>query len=141
MSEQGGAGVLMQIKIGGNFVALVHMQKVAFPEQEKTLWESTAHDDVEDGKVWKRFLDTGLRSLNEFTATLVWDPKETSHAAIQAGFDSLDPVSVHMEAPNGNEAVEFDMHIKKLGRVTEMDQGFQCEVACQPTGGWTLTVT
>lgn len=136
MAEQGGYGVICRISVSGTLTAITNLLDVTFPEQEKLLWESTAHDTASG---YVTFLATGLRQLNEFTLTLGWDDTASTHAALLAGYNSDSTVNMNIQDPDGQEVIAFAAHITKLGRVAELKGGYKCEVTVQPTDGPTIT--
>lgn len=137
IGEQGGFGVQLKIKVNSVLTALVHLEEVDWPELEKTLAELKCHDDAGG---YPTQLDTGRRKVNSFKATLVWDRTEPTHDAIQAAFDSTVPVDMSIQDPMGVETIEFEAHIAKMGRTSDQEDAFKCEVEIQPTGAPVITV-
>ena len=135
MATQGGLGLVLKINTG-SLTEVVNLLEADFPEQEKELWEYVLHSST-DG--YAEHMDTGLRKLTEFTATLLWDDTETTHAQFLTSFDASTPVGMSIEDPAGQEVIAFDAHIQKVGRVSKADEGYQCEVTIQPTGAPTIT--
>ena len=131
MSEQGGMGAVLEIMVSASLTAVTHVEDFEFPEFEKVLAEVTAHDSPGGYAEW---IASGKRKLNEFKCTLVWDASEATHAAMQAAFDSDDPVSMSVSDPDGVEHIHFEAHISKLGRQADQEEAVKCEVAIQPTG-------
>jgi predicted secreted protein len=131
MTIQGGYGAVLKIEVSAVLTAVVHVMDYEFPEFEKILADVTAHDSPGGYAEW---IATGKRKLNEFTCKLLWDPDATTHAAVQAAFDSDDAVGMSCEDPDGNEVIAFDAHISKLGRIAEQEEGYTCDVTIQPTG-------
>lgn len=131
MSTQGGFGVSVKIAVSSTLTAIAHVASGALPEFEKMVAEVTGHDAAGGYAEW---LATGKRKVNQFALTLVWDPAESTHAALKAGFDSNDSVAMSFESPDGYEIVSFDALIVKLGRVSEQEGYYQCDVTIQPTG-------
>jgi hypothetical protein len=136
MAEQGAFGVQLKISVSATLTIVANLLDVAFPEFEKYLADSTAHDSS-GGYV--EYISSGVRELKEFKATLGWDTSETTHAAIVTAFDSDDYVAMSIEDPNGNEVIAFNAHIKKIGRIGKIKEMFKCDVTIQPTGQPTIT--
>lgn len=131
MSRQGGFGAVLKIDVSLTLTAVVNVEEFEWPEFEKILAEVTAHDSP-DG--YAEHIASGKRQLNEFSCTLTWDISADTHEAIQAAFDADDPVDMSVEDPGGTEVIAFSGHVKNLGRITEQDGAYRCEVAIQPTG-------
>lgn len=136
MAIQGGFGSSLKITVSSVLTAVAGVKEFSFPEFEKVLADVTAHDSPGG---YAEHISTGKRKLNSFTATLVWDRDETTHAAIVAAFDSDSPVACSVEDPDGVEVIGFDAHISKLGRMIEQEDALTCEVEIQPTGQPTYT--
>ena len=135
MPTQGGLGLVLKINTG-TLTAVANLLEADFPEQEKELWEYVLHSST-DG--YAEYMDTGLRKLSDFTATVLWDDTETTHAAMLTAFDSTSTVGMSIEDPSGQEVIAFDAHIQKIGRISKADEGYQAEVTIQPSGGPTIT--
>lgn len=135
---EGGFGFVCKIDVVGVPTAIAHINSFGTPEFEKMVAEITGHDA--DGG-YAEWVSTGKRKMGEFTHTLAWDPISSTHAALLAGYNSDDPVQISIEDPSGKEKIEFDAHITKVGRKTEQEEGYMCEVTFQPTGKPTITVT
>jgi predicted secreted protein len=131
MARQGGYGAVMKIDVTAVLTAVVHVVDFEFPELEKVLADVTAHDSPGG---YSEFIASGKRTMNEFTVKVVWDRSEATHNAIQAAFDSDLPVGMSVQDPDGSEVIEFEAHVKKVGRIAEQEEGFMCEIAIQPTG-------
>lgn len=130
MTRQGGFGAVLKIDVSG-LTAVAHVKEFEFPEFEKLLADITAHDSPGG---YREMISTGKRQMNEFTCQLVWDVSAATHAAMQAAFDSDEPVDMSTEDPDGDEVISFSAHISKLGRVAEQEEGYVCDVTIQPTG-------
>ena len=135
MSTQGGLGVVLKIDDSG-LTTVANLLDADFPEQEKELWEYILHSST-DG--YAEHMDTGIRKLTEFTAVLLWDDTESTHAAILTAFDASTTVDMSIEDPSGQEVIAFAAHIQKIGRISKADEGYQCEVTIQPSGAPTIT--
>lgn len=132
---QGGFGVVLKIDVGTVLTAVTKVVDVGFPEFEKILAESTAHDSAGG---YAEFVATGKRRLNEFTCTLTWDTAESTHAAMVTAFDSDAAVSFSVNDPDAIETISFEGHIRTIGRISEQEDAYKAEVAIQPTGQPTI---
>ncbi|NLF77350.1 MAG: hypothetical protein GX573_16765 [Chloroflexi bacterium] len=135
MTIQGGFGIKLKIDVTGTPTVVAHLLEMEYPEFEKILVESTAHDSPGG---YAQYTATGKRRMGEFTATLAWDKTDPTHSAIQSAFDSLDPVAISVEDPDGGEPISFSAHIAKLGREAEQEGLYSCVVTIQPTGQPTI---
>jgi hypothetical protein len=135
MATQGGHGVDLKINTG-SLTSVVHLMDVSFPEQEKFLAEATYHDSA---SAYLEYIDTGLRQLTEFEATVAWDDTATTHAQVLTSFAASTAVGMSIEDPLGQEVIAFDAHIRKVGRVAQSRELYQCVITIQPTGGPTIT--
>lgn len=137
MGTQGGMGLVCKITVSNTLTALVHLQTgSSLPEFEKILKDVTGHDAA--GK-YAKLIATGKRKANPFNVKLLWDASEATHAAVQAAFDSDDPVAMSVESPDGNEVLAGEAHINKIGRTSEQEDGYMANVQVSPTGQWTVT--
>jgi hypothetical protein len=132
---QGGFGVILSIDVGTVLTAVTKVMDVGFPEFEKILAESTAHDSA--GGYYEA-VATGKRKLNEFTCTLTWDTAQATHAAVVTAFDSDAAVSFSIQDPDGDETISFEGHIRTVGRIAEQEDVYKAEVAIAPTGQPTI---
>jgi len=136
MSATGAFGVKVKITVASTMTAIAGIRDVEFPEFEKILTESTAHDST-DG--YATYVDTGKRKANSFKITLNWDSAAPTHAAILTAFDSTSPVNMSVEDPAGAEVIAFPAFITKIGRVAEQEDVYSCDVEIQPTGKPTIS--
>lgn len=136
MAKQGGFGVRLKITVGTALTVVAGVREVEFPEFEKILAESTAHDSSGG---WKEMIDTGKRALNAFTVTLSWDKAQTTHAAMSTALTSTSPVNMSVEDPAGAEIIAFSAFITKIGRTAEQEEVYSAEVEITPTGAPTIT--
>ena len=135
MATQGGHGVDLKINTG-SLVTVVHLMDVDFPAQEKFLAEATFHDS---SSAYLEYIDTGLRNLTEFTATVAWDDTETTHAQVLTSFAAATAVGMSIADPLGQETIAFDAHITKVQRIGRSRELYQAEITVQPTAGPTIT--
>ena len=135
MTGQGGFGVVLKINTGA-LTAIVNVEDVDFPEFEKILSESTAHDSTTG---YAEYIATGKRKLNEFPCTITWDTSEATHAQVVTSFGSDDPVGMSIEDPDSDETIAFDAHIRAMTRISKQEEHYKCDVAIQPTGAPTIT--
>lgn len=138
MTASGGFGTKLKIMVGTTLTAVAGLKDVTFPEQAKMLFESTAHP-TSGATGYATYGDTGKRQLTEFTATLFWDVDEATHAALLTAFDSTTALSMSIEDPAGDEVIAFSGHIRRIGRISSQEDGYQAEVSIQPTGAPTIT--
>lgn len=136
MPRQGGFGAVLKITVSAVLTAITHVEEFEFPELEKILAEITAHDSPGG---WAEHIPSGKRVANAFTCTLTWDRSQATHAAVVAAFDSDDAVGMSTEDPDGLETIAFQAHIAKMGRITDQEGSYQCEVEIQPTGIVSIT--
>jgi hypothetical protein len=136
MAEQGGFGAKLKITITAALTLIVNMKEVKFPEQIKELADATSHDSTGG---YRRFIDTGLRELSEFTATLRWDKLHATHAAILTTFNGTAAVAMTIEDPGGLEVMAFSAHVAKIARMSPLDDVYEAEVTFRPTGAPTIT--
>lgn len=137
MATQGSFGVKLKIDISSTLTAIAYMTDVSFPAQEKELADITPHPTT-GNTGYREWLDTGVRSLSDFTCTLTWDAAESTHAAILSAFDSTSPVSMSIEDPTGGETIAFSAHIKRISRLSALADAYKAEVQIQPTGAPTI---
>lgn len=131
MARQGGFGAILRISISSSLTAIAHIEEFEFPELEKLLVEVTGHD-APGG--WAEHIPTGKKKANAFNCTLTWDRNNTTHQAVVAAFDSEDAVEMEAADPDEIEKIPFMAHLSKMGRITDQEGSYQCEVEIQPTG-------
>lgn len=133
---QGGFGVSLKIMISTTLTAITKIVAVTFPNQKKEVADVTAHDSPSG---YREFVDTGLRELTEFTATILWDDVAVTHAAVLTAFAATTAVSMSIQDPDGNEIIAFSAFITQVGRISEMTDGYKAQVTIRPTGAPTIT--
>lgn len=131
MSYQGGYGAVIKIEVSNVLTAVAKVIEFDAVEMEKILADFTGHDSP-GGYVEK--IATGKRQLNPFSVTLGWDKTQATHAAIQTAFDSDETVQLSVEDRLGQEVLTMDVHIQKIGRIFEQEEGYRAEVNIEPTG-------
>ena len=139
MASQGGYGLKAYIAgtVGGTATtAIVGIMDADFPEQERTVFDFTAHDSPD---AYAEFVATGKRKLNPMSMTLKWDDLAASHAAILTAFASNVSTNFEIEDPLGQEKIFFAGQITKIGRVSKQDEGYTCKIEIQPTGKPTIS--
>lgn len=134
MGGKGGMGVKLYLKNGATYDEIPGLTDIDFPEQEKVLEEATPHN-ASGG--YAEFVATGKREVKEFTATLLFDPDDTVHAALVTAFGSLTPSGFKLTNSDASEGWTFDGHVKGFKRESKQDGAYKAEVTIQPTG--TLT--
>lgn len=130
-NEQGGFGAKIKINISDTMTVIAKLLEFDPIELEKILADWTGHDSPGG---YEEKIATGKRKVNPFTCTLGWDRSKPTHDAIQAAFDSDDTVTMSVEDRLGAEVIEFEVHIQKIGRIYEQEEGFRAEVNIEPTG-------
>lgn len=128
---QGTMGTKLYITLEGVLTAIVHAEKLSYPELEKILNESTGHDAAGG---YAQFADSGKRKMNAFTIGVRWDVGETTHAGLLAVFNSKAPAVFKAEDPDGEDPLTFSAHVQKIGRVTEQEGVLRANITIQPTG-------
>jgi predicted secreted protein len=136
MTTRGGFGVQFKIDIASTLTAIVDVLDGDLPKFVKVLAEMTGHDAAGG---YAKHVATGKRRIEAYNLTIGWDKDEATHAAVQAAFDSDDPVNMEVITPGTDESLAGLAHVFEVGRVSEQEDGFQAEVAIQPTGQWTIT--
>lgn len=138
MAEQGGMGVVFKILISTTLTAVANLLDIDFPAQEKELADNTPHPATAVVG-YRTYIDSGVRSLSEFTAVLGWDDTAATHAAILTSFDATTALSMSIEDPAGQEIIAFSGFIRSIGRVAKIGDSYRANVAIQPTGAPTIT--
>jgi predicted secreted protein len=134
---EGGMGLAVKLTVGTTLTALTYLLDGEIPEFERFVAEATPHSSTGG---WAVFVSTGKRKLNEFKVTLGWDSDEATHAAVLTAFDSESAVAMSVVSPDGSdETISFSAFITKIGRMTDQEDAYKCEVSIQPTGKPTIT--
>jgi hypothetical protein len=130
--------VVFKVMITTTLTAVANLLDIDFPEQTKELADNTPHpsNGVTGYRSW---IDSGVRSLSEFTAVLGWDDASATHAALVTAFDATTALSMSIEDPAGNEVIAFSGFVRSIGRVAKIGDGYKCNVVIQPTGAPTIT--
>lgn len=136
MADSGGFGVKLKIKIASTLTLIVNAPEIEFPAQEKVLADGTSHDSAGGYRVW---IDTGVRELGEFKATVRWDKLQATHAAVLTTFTGTATVDMSIEDPLAQEVIAFKAHVKTIGRITDREGLYQAEITFQPSGVPTIT--
>jgi len=138
MAEQGAFGVVLKIMISTTLTAVANLLDIDFPAQEKELADNTPHPAAA-ATGYRTYIDSGVRSLSEFTAVLGWDDTAATHAALLTAFDATTALSMSIEDPGGQEIIAFSGHVRSIGRVAKTGDGYKANVVIQPTGAPTIT--
>lgn len=136
MTTGGGFGLQIKITVSAALTAIVDLLEGEIPEFEKFLAEATPHS-APGG--YAKYVATGKFKMNEFKLTVGWDKDDATHAAVLAAFSSTSTVPMQVISPGGEETISFDAHVFKLGRTTEQEDVYKCEVSVQPSGQPTLS--
>lgn len=135
MTARGGFGLQIQIEVTAVLTAIVNVLEGDVPKFTKVLAEMTGHDSTGG---YAEHVATGKRMVESFNFTVGWDADEATHAAVQAAFDSDDPVNMAVITPGTDETLTGSAHVYEIGRISEQEDGFKAEIAIQPTGQWTI---
>lgn len=136
MATSGGFGLKLYISIAAVYTEIASLLDSDFPEQSKTLEETTPHSATLG---YATHTGTGKRELGEFTATLLWDKATATHAAILATYDSNATVNMRVADPGTAETIQFAAHVKSIKRTSKQDEAYKAEVTFQPSGAPTIT--
>lgn len=130
-------GLEVKITVTSTLTAIGHLQnETNWPEVTKVLSEETGHDAT-DG--YAEHIATGKFTVGSFNLVVLWDSSESTHAALNAAFDSLSSVAMSIANPSGSESWSFNAHIYSLGPSSRQDQGVRMTIKVQPTGKPTRT--
>lgn len=135
MTAQGGFGVVLKITVGTVLTAVVGLLETDFPKFSKVLAESTGHDSATG---YYESTATGKRRTEPFSCTIAWDSAAATHAAVQAAFESDDPVAMSIEDPDGDETISGNAHIAEIQRMSDQEDIVKAEVMIEPTGEWDI---
>lgn len=136
MTTQGGFGLQIKITVSAALTAIADLLEGEIPEFEKFLAEATPHSAAGG---YAKYVATGKFKVNEFKFKIGWDKDEVTHAAILAAFNSTSTVNMSVVAPNADETIAFAAHVNKLGRVSEQEDAYTCEVTVTPSGQPTIS--
>lgn len=132
MTAQGGYGLDLQLN-GTTVVGVEDVDELSFM---KFIAETTGHDSA-DG--YYEATATGKRRIEPLSMAMFWDVNDATHAAVLAAFDSDDASTFTWADPDGDESVEFDAHVERLGRVSAQEDAYRANVDLHPTGTATIT--
>lgn len=136
MADQGGFGIKLKIKIAAALTLIVNGTDIEFPSQEKVLVDGTSHDGANGYRQW---IDTGIRELGEFKATVRWDKLNATHAAVLTAFNGTAAVDMSIEDPLAQEVIAFKAHIKSIERQGATEEMYTADITIQPTGAPTIS--
>lgn len=137
MTSQGGFGLTAKIDISSTLTAIVGvLEGSELPKFKKFIADMTPHSATNGYTVR---VATGKRSLESFKLNIGWDADEATHAAVQAAFDSNDPVNFSVSSPSDDEVIAFSAHIEEISRQSPTEDGYTAEVMVTPTGAPTIT--
>lgn len=134
-TPQGGFGLACKIDVSGT-LATIAVLEAEFPEFTKFLAESTAHNSAGG---YREMTASGKRALEPFSWTLGWDTSDTSHAAVVTAFDSDASVTFSIADPDGDEVIQFEAHVERIGRISAQEDILKAKVKISPTGAPTIT--
>ena len=135
MAIQGGFGVLLKIDVSG-LTTTANLLDTDFPEQSKMLEEATGHSATGGYAV---YVASGKRELGEFTATLLWDKADSTHAKVLTVLAANATVNMSIQDPAEAEIIAFAAHVKSVKRISKQDEAYKAEVTFQPSGAPTIT--
>lgn len=136
MAVQGGFGLTLQISIAAVYTTITYLLDCDFPEQAKTIEETTPHN-ASGG--YAAHTASGKRELGEFTATLQWAKSEATHAAILTAYGTETTVNMKIIDVGTAETIQFAAHVKSIKRISKQDEAYKAEVTFQPSGAPTIT--
>jgi len=135
MAIQGGFGVLLKIDVSG-LTTTANLLDTDFPEQSKMLEEATGHSATGGYAV---YVASGKRELGEFTATLLWDKADSTHAKVMTVLAANATVNMSIQDPAGAEVIAFAAHVKSVKRISKQDEAYKAEITFQPSANPTIT--
>mgnify|MGYP001424743406 FL=1 len=135
MAIQGGFGVLLKIDVSG-LTTTANLLDTDFPEQSKMLEEATGHSATGGYAV---YVASGKRELGEFTATLLWDKADSTHAKVLTVLAANATVNMSIQDPAGAEIIAFAAHVKSVKRISKQDEAYKAEITFQPSANPTVT--
>lgn len=135
MAIQGGFGVKLKIDVSG-LTTTANLLDTDFPEQSKSLEEVTPHSSTGG---YAQYVASGKRELGEFTATVLWDKSDSTHAKVLTVLGANATVNMSIEDPSGAEVIAFAAHVKSVKRMSKQDEAFKAEITFQPSGNPTIT--
>jgi hypothetical protein len=130
-------GLTAKISIATVLTAIVDiLEGSEIPKMKKIVADMTPHNATNGYAVR---VATGKRSLESFKLVIGWDKTEATHAAVQAAFDSEDPVDMEIASPSDDEKIAFAAHIEEIARLAPTEDGYTAEITVTPTGAPTIT--
>jgi len=130
---QGGFGLALTL----NGTAIVYMTDLSQLRVIKQLAEITGHDSA--GGYYDA-QEQGIRRLEPFDTTLIWDALEPTHEAIVAAFASNAPSSFSWTDPQSFETISFNARIGRVGRVAQQESAYIAHVEIRPVGKPTIVL-
>lgn len=135
MAIQGGFGLLLKIDVSG-LTTVASLLDSDFPEQSKVLEETTSHTATNG---YATYTATGKRELGEFTATVLWDKADSTHAKVLTVLGTNAAVNMSIQDPGGAEIIAFAAHVKSVKRTSKQDEAYKAEITFQPSANPTIT--
>ncbi|MCZ7414317.1 phage tail tube protein [Streptomyces sp. WMMC897] len=124
----------------GTFAAIANVSDLSGPERERESIEVTAHDSPDQ---YREFVK-GLKDGGEVSATINYDPAESSHSALDDDFeedDLRDYQIVILPGEADEHTWDFAALITSLGDAFPVDDRMEREVTFKISGKPTLTPT
>lgn len=132
MTAQGGFGLDLQLN-GTTIVGVDNVDELSFM---KFIAESTAHDSP--GGYYEA-VPTGKRRIEPLACAMFWDVNAATHAAVLSAFDSDASSQFKWADPDGDETIEFNAHVERIGRVSAQEDAYRANVELHPTSTATIT--
>ena len=132
MARKGGWGGALTY----NSQSITKITEVEYPEVEKTLAETTAHDSTGG---WPEFLASGRFSAGEFACDLVWDKALTGHAALLTAYNAGTAATFSLVSPGSGVTYGGSARVKNIDEMAAQDGAYAAKVTFEPTGAITIT--
>lgn len=130
--SQGGYGLTLTM----NGTTVVNVREADFPSFMKFISESTSHGSA--GGYYEA-VATGKRRLEPMSVVLIWDQAQATHNAMITAFNADASQQFTIADPDGDETIEFNAHVERLGRVSRQEETYIANVDIHPTGTATIT--
>ncbi|MFI6334129.1 phage tail tube protein [Streptomyces sp. NPDC050535] len=124
----------------GSFVEIANVSDLSGPSRQREAIEVTAHDSPDK---YREFIK-GLKDGGEVSATINFDPGETTHLALDADFEEDDLRAYQIVALPGDAdelTCQFNALITDLGDSYPIDDKMSREVTFKISGKPVFTAT
>ena len=132
MTAQGGFGLDLTLN-GTTIVGVEDVDEVSFM---KFIAETTAHDSP--GGYYEA-TPSGKRRIEPLSVVMFWDVGEATHAAVLAAFNADTASQFSWSDPDGEESIEFNAHVERIGRISQQEDAYRANVDLHPSGTATIT--